>query len=524
MPVEGGPSSSERSTEERRIRLLESAFLQTSEGILIARVSRIDGIRLEALLINESFEKITGFQFEDLRQGALAALCKPLLEAASGDLQTQCLAEMERELRRKDGSEFWAECTFKPLEDESGEYAYCVWTIRDITERKRAEEMSRLFSSLVENSDDAILTENLSGVVVTWNKSAERIYGYTQEEIVGQPVTMLYPPHRALELRELLDSLRRGARIEHFETERVHKNGNRIYVSLTMSPIQNSRGYIVGASVISRDIGERKLAEERVQALNRDLERRVAERTQELEAANRELEAFAYSVSHDLRAPLRAIDGFSRILLEEYASELPAEAQRYLNLARKNALQMGTLIDSLLAFSRLSRQPVAKRRIAPDALARQVIDDLRPEREGRRVDIFIGQMPACQGDPQLLRQVFTNLLSNSLKYTRERDIARIEVGASEPDPNGDSVFYVRDNGVGFDMRYADKLFGVFQRLHRDDEYPGTGVGLAIVQRIIQRHGGRVWAHAAVNEGATFYFVLSGLQPGKDKHDLCQTHP
>jgi signal transduction histidine kinase len=235
----------------------------------------------------------------------------------------------------------------------------------------------------------------------------------------------------------------------------------------------------------------------------------------ELETANKELEAFSYSVSHDLRAPLRAIDGFSRILLEDYAASLPAEARRYLGLVRSNTQQMGELVDDLLAFSRLSRQPLNKQTIAPARLAQQALADLRAEQAGRQIEIIIGDLPACEGDPALLKQVFVNLLSNALKFTRAREAAKIEVGfAPTPTPpplagegQGEGAYFVRDNGVGFDMQYVGKLFGVFQRLHRAEDYDGTGVGLAIVQRIISRHGGRAWAEAEVNQGATFYFSL-----------------
>jgi signal transduction histidine kinase len=238
-----------------------------------------------------------------------------------------------------------------------------------------------------------------------------------------------------------------------------------------------------------------------------ELEQRVIERTDQLEAANKELEAFSYSISHDLRAPLRAIHGFSRILLEEHAPHLADEAQRYLRLVRDNAQHMGQLIDDLLAFSRLSRQPLKRQRVVYADLVRQVLGDLGSEHVGRRVDIAVGDLPLCQADPALLKQVLVNLCTNALKFTRQREVAVIEIGCSKA--SGECVYFVKDNGVGFDMQYVGKLFGVFQRLHRVNEYDGTGVGLAIVQRIIARHGGRVWAEAAVNQGATFYFTLGG---------------
>jgi signal transduction histidine kinase len=244
-----------------------------------------------------------------------------------------------------------------------------------------------------------------------------------------------------------------------------------------------------------------------LQQAHDELERRVIERTAQLEAANKELEAFSYSISHDLRAPLRAINGFARILLEEHAPHLAEEAQEYLQLVRGNAQQMGQLIDDLLAFSRLSRQPLTRQLVAPADLARQVFSDLRAMQEGRQVNLLMGALPLCQADPALLKQVLVNLLANALKFTNRREMAVIEIGCREE--QGEHVYFVKDNGVGFNMAYADKLFGVFQRLHRAEEYEGTGVGLAIVQRIIHRHGGRIWAEAAVDQGATFYFTLGG---------------
>jgi signal transduction histidine kinase len=250
----------------------------------------------------------------------------------------------------------------------------------------------------------------------------------------------------------------------------------------------------------------------------------------ELEAANKELEAFAYSISHDLRAPLRAIDGFSRILLEEQGPQLSEDGTRYLHLVRENTQQMGRLVDDLLAFSRLSRQPLKRQRVSPADTVRAALADLGADQQGRSVAINIANLPECQADPALLKQVYVNLLSNALKFTRQRQKAVVEVGfqlapvtgaavptqdggagapAPQPESRPERVYYVRDNGVGFDMRYVDKLFGVFQRLHRAEDYEGTGVGLAIVQRIIQRHGGRVWAEAALDRGATFYFTLGG---------------
>lgn len=241
-----------------------------------------------------------------------------------------------------------------------------------------------------------------------------------------------------------------------------------------------------------------------------ELERRVVERTTQLEASNKELEAFTYSVSHDLRAPLRAIDGFSRILLRDYAEQLPDAAKRYLNLIRDNSQKMGQLIDDLLTFSRLNRQSINRQPIDLARMVHSVLEELSVEQNNRQIEFVLGDLPPCQADPALLKQILANLISNALKFTGQREVAHIEVNYQKSD--NELIYYIKDDGAGFDMAYADKLFGVFQRLHRADEYPGTGVGLAIVQRIVHRHGGRVWAEAEVDKGATFYFTLEGGSP------------
>ena len=261
-------------------------------------------------------------------------------------------------------------------------------------------------------------------------------------------------------------------------------------------------------TAIGRQVGqfiERRRAEEQVRQLNADLEQRVVERTAELLAANGDLEAFSYSVSHDLRGPLRAMDGFSQVVLEDFGPKLPDEGQRYLKKIRDSAHRMGILIDDLLAFARLGRQELSKRVIDTGNLVRDTLDELGSPWADRRIEVCTGALPATFGDPALLKQVWVNLLSNALKYTSKREKAEVEIGCREID--GVDTFFVRDNGAGFDKRHAAKLFGVFERLHGAKDFEGTGVGLAIVQRVVERHGGRIWADAAVDRGATFYFTL-----------------
>jgi PAS domain S-box-containing protein len=663
--------TTERKRTEERLRLLESATLQANDGILMVKLSGEDVCCQDPMFVNAAFERMTGFGLEDLREGAPRLLygSRPNAHLVAGktpEFRGTRPGRSEQQIVRKDGSEFWAELSVEPIAGGNGEYTHCVWTLRDITERRQAAETSRLLSSIVESSYDAILSKSLDGIVLSWNRGAERIYGYPAGEIIGQPVSLLRPAGAADDYSSIVEELKHGRMVENYEAERVRKDGRQIFVSLTVSPIRDESGKLEGASVIARDITEQKraqealrlseeryrslvsattqmvwttnaqgevventsawcaftgqsltevsgwgwmdavhpedrertvanwanavqlrtyysgeyrvrrcdgqyrhmavhgvpvlekdgsvrewigtsaditetrLAEEEVRGLHAELESRVVERTAELEAANKELEAFAYSVSHDLRAPLRAVDGFSRILLEEYAPQLPAEAQHYLEVARRNAVQMGELIDGLLAFSRLGRQPVHKQLVAPSDLARQAWEDLGAEWEGRTVEVVVEDLPPCEGDPLLLKQVFVNLLSNALKYTRTREIARIELGSQRlaewkgaavpPQPAVDRAavaYTVRDNGVGFDMRYADKLFGVFQRLHRAEEYEGTGIGLANVQRVVHRHGGSVWAWAEVDRGATFCFTLPGAgrhgeRPAADEQEQRQS--
>lgn len=251
----------------------------------------------------------------------------------------------------------------------------------------------------------------------------------------------------------------------------------------------------------------RALEMRRLRLDNEELQQRLRDRAAELEAANSELDAFSHSVSHDLRAPLRAVAGYSRILLEESGAQLPERDLLLLRHIIAGAEQMGRLIDGLLNLSRLGRQALAKRPVNISALVQEVLQEMHEDQDGRQVEVRAGDLPDCIGDPSLLKQVFVNLLSNAFKYTRHREKAMVGVGCTQQD--GANTYFVRDNGAGFDMRYADKLFVVFQRLHASNEFEGTGIGLSIVHRIVRRHGGRIWAEAEVDKGATFYFTLPG---------------
>ncbi len=378
-----------------------------------------------------------------------------------------------------------------------------------VTEQTQAEKALRAseqrYRELFESNPNPMWVydeETLSFLAV--NAAAVRHYGFNRDEFLARTIKDIRP---AEDLAALLQNVSESHEQLDETTEWRHrkKNGELIDVEITSHELtwlgRKAR------LVLINDITERKRAEQELQQLNADLEERVQRRTAELETANKELEAFSYSVSHDLRSPLRTVDGFSQAVLEDYGSQLPEEGRRYLQTIRDGAQRMGVLIDDLLTFSRLSRLPLHQQRIDLTRMARDTFAELASEKKGRRIDFKVGELPTVHGDPALLKQVWVNLLSNAIKYTRKRELAVIEVGSKQE--NGSAICFISDNGTGFDMRYVDKLFGVFQRLHRTDEFEGTGVGLAIVQRVIHRHGGRVWAHGIEDKGATFYFTLKG---------------
>lgn len=379
----------------------------------------------------------------------------------------------------------------------------CVLSVmRDITEHKRAEESMRLQANLLDQSYDAILVWEIGGAIRLWNRGAAALYGYSKEEAVGCVSHDLLRTSHTQSVDILIEALIRDGKWEG-ELRHTAKDGHQVTIETRMVIVsEHNRRLVLEAN---RDITERKRAEEAIRNLNSELEHRVVERTAQLESANKELEAFSYSVSHDLRAPLRAVDGFSRAVLEDYGDQLPEDGKDSLQCIRNGAQQMGHLIDDLLSFSRLSRAPLTNLDVDVERMVRAILEDLKVQQLGRQIDIQVADLSPCHGDSALLKQVWINLLSNAIKYTGKREKAVVKVGCTKKD--GETIYFVRDNGTGFDMRYAGKLFGVFQRLHRTEDYEGTGVGLAIVHRIITRHGGRIWADAAVDRGACFYFTL-----------------
>jgi PAS domain S-box-containing protein len=420
---------------------------------------------------------------------------------------------IEHRIIMPDNSIRWQQWNDRAIFDPNGTVVEYQSVGRDITERKEIENALKVseekYRELVENANSIILRLDPRGYIMFINEYAQKFFGYHDYEILGRNVVGTIVPETDSSGRNLkekiLDLARIPGKYENTENENMRKNGDRVWISWTNKPKFNSSGEVTEILCIGNDITWMKQAAEEISKLNEELERRVIARTSELEAVNRELESFSYTVSHDLRAPLRAIDGFSSILTREYLPLLPPGAREYLEKVRLNAQQMGRLIDDILAFSRTGRVVLNRQPVSPRSIALEAMERLQAEREDREVEIAIGELPGCNADPTMLRQVFHNLLSNALKFTRRQPVAKIEIGSFID--AGQTVYYVRDNGIGFDMQYASSLFGVFQRLHSEREFEGSGVGLAIVKRMIERHGGRIWAESEVGRGATFYFTI-----------------
>ena len=444
---------------------------------------------------------------------------------------------------RKDGTRIDVSLTISAIRDAAGSLVGISKISRDITKRKQAEErqaqlanelaekasaladsrnelevQTRMLQSILDSMVEGLVATDAQGKFVIWNPSAQKILGMRPAPIERERVAAHYGIFKS-NLTALVPTdqlpLEQSLRGETTTTELFVRNPavkEGVWIEVNSSPLRDGTGAITGGVAAFRDITQRKNDEKQIKKLNDELEIRVAERTAQLQTAIRELESFSYSVSHDLRAPLRHIAGFSKMLVEEYGKSLEPGAQHYLDRIQAGTYKMGLLIDELLNLARVGRHALNRHNTDLNPMITDIIAILQPDYEGRQVDWMIEDFPAIQCDPVLVKQIFQNLFANALKFTRSRERARIEVTCKALEEDGQAVYAVRDNGVGFSMKYVDKLFGVFQRLHRPEDFEGTGIGLATVQRIVQKHGGRVWAEGEVDQGATFFFTLQEAAP------------
>ena len=469
--------------------------------------------------VNPKFCEITGYPAEEL-------LGMTFLEITHPDDRTRDVERFGRMIRgeddysvekryvRKDGRVTWVSVNATVVRDEGGRPVRTAATIQDITERKRAEEdLRRLrdaerargeealreaqerFRSAFDNAPIGVAIVDLDGRFLQVNRSLCEILGYPEENLLATTFQEITHPD---DVEASMEHVRRAMRDEvgsySLEKRYLAAGGHPVWVSLSVSLVRDADGEPLYFVDQIEDITERKLAE-----------RELARRAEELAHANAELEQFSYSVSHDLRAPLRSIDGFSQILLEDYAERLDEEGRAYLGRVRAASQHMGHLMDDLLDLSRVSRRPLRTGRVDLSALALDIVEELKRSQPDREAEFIVERGLEAEGDARLLAVALENLLGNAWKFTSKRPAAKIEFGSISEDET--RVYYVRDDGAGFDAAYADRLFGAFQRLHNDDDFEGTGIGLATVQRVIHRHGGRLWAEGEVGKGATFYFTL-----------------
>jgi PAS domain S-box-containing protein len=371
-------------------------------------------------------------------------------------------------------------------------------------------ETNEYLENLLDCANAPIIVWNPQYEITRFNKAFEILTGRTENEVIGQSLKILFPTNEIESSMELIRETLVGDRMEVAEINILNINGDVRTLLWNSANIMSKDGKTPIATIAQgNDITERKLAEVEIKELNETLEQKVIERTKQLEDANKELEAFSYSISHDLRAPLRHIGGFIDLLTKNNSTQIDETGLRYLNIITDSSKEMGNLIDALLTFSRLSRTELQRTTINSKNMVERVIDSFSDEIAGRNIEINVSKLPIVFGDETLMNQVWVNLISNALKYTQKKEKAIIEIGSKTE--NDKIVFYVKDNGAGFDMKYADKLFGVFQRLHKARDFEGIGIGLANVSRILMRHGGECWAESEVDKGATFFFIVPNIK-------------
>jgi len=501
-------------TEARNAELAQAklaAIFESSDDIIVSK--DLNGI---VTSWNKSAERIFGYTEKEMIGQPILKILPPERHAEE-ELTLSKLRRGERidhfqTVRvAKDGRLVNISATISPIRNREGVIVGASKVARDITDQIRLDEAQARLAAIVESSDDAIVSKDLNGIVKSWNVGAEAIFGYPAEEMIGQPIHKLLPDDRQGEENLILDRLKKGYRIDHYETVRRRKDGRLIDVAVTVSPVRDASGKVIGASKVARDITERKRNEEALQktqeslrALTEQLEHRVRERTAELETANKEMEGFTYSISHDLRAPLRSIVSASMVTIEDFGKNLPPEAREHLERQAAAAQRMAILIDELLQLSRVSRSKLMRQDIDLTRMSEEIGKELLAANGENPIEFAIQPQMRIFADPRLMRLLIQNLMENARKFSPNG--GTVSVGATEMDD--EMVYHVKDHGIGFDMKYVEKTFLPFERLVRDDEFPGTGIGLANAKRIVERHSGSIWAESSLGKGATFFFKVA----------------
>jgi PAS domain S-box-containing protein len=488
-----------------KISSLEKSRLLINNSADIIGIIDASTLRIEE--INRAFSILMGYSEEEAKKTSILFFLDPndraLLQGFSDHPEEQFSFEIK--MYTKSRSIRWLH--WKVI----ARFGKWFVNARDITEIREVSRVRNYLATVVKQSNEAIYIQDENGSIISWNEGAEKIYGYTEEEVIGMKIWNITPEYLVTETLERLKTIIEGGKAISIETKRITKYGKVIDVVYSASVLSDPDSQMKSVAITERDITQQKKADEQIHKLNAELQKSV----EQLQSSNKELESFSYSISHDLRAPLRVINGYAQVLKEDFGEKLKAEGNRQLDVIRSNAENMGCLIDDLLSLSRLGRKAVEVSLVEMNAMVKNVLEDFNATAP-HQASVHIEKLPAAYADPSLLRQVWVNLISNAIKYSSKKKKPEIHIYSAAT--SKEITYMVRDNGAGFDSKFTDKLFNVFQRLHSTEQFEGTGIGLAIVQKIVSKHRGKVWAEGAVDQGATFYFTLPVPVPENDTEE------